>query len=281
MTTEGLAQPKAWRERANTIGYIAGGMEHQVSMLREILTQLPSPNKSTLSWEKPDGEQVSATCDELCGRQLSTAGLVERTAGGDWIPSKAAAEWLSNNDATFLARHLHAHVKFFGELLAAIGPNTTQSDILDVARSSYGLNWSTTDQVNRRSGWLRGLGMIELWGHKLVRTPEGESLLSSLALCSPDDATCDQSTEAFGATEDQGLLSYVSSLSDIDQESLRGRRPLIGYIPRGSNSANRDAEDGTLTPIAAIRKLVEIVGTGVTVEQLADLCVQEFGINKS
>jgi hypothetical protein len=281
MTAESLAAQKAWRERANTIGYIAGGMEHQVSMLREVLTQLPSPSKSTLSWKKPDGKQASVKCDELCGRQLSTAGLVERTADGDWIPSKAAAEWLNNNDAIFLAKHLHAHVKFFGEFLAAIGPNTTQSDILDIAKSSYGLNWRSTDQVSRRSGWLRGLGMIELWGHKVVRTPEGESLLSSLALCSPDDATRDQSAGSSDTIEDQGLLSYVSSLSDTDQESLRGRRPLIGYIPRGSNSANRDAEDTALTPMAAIRKLVEIVGEGVTIDEFADLCVQEFGINKS
>jgi hypothetical protein len=106
-------------------------------------------------------------------------------------------------------------------------------------------------------------------------------LLSSLALCSPDAATYDQSTEASSAIEDENVLNYVSSISDLDQESLRGRRRFIGYIPRGSNSENRDAEGAALTPTAAIRKLVETVGTGMAVEELADLCAQEFGINKS
>ena len=173
------------------------------------------------------------------------------------------------------------NVKFFGELLAAIGPDTKQTDLLEAARTSYGMNWSTADQVHRRAAWLKSLGMIEIWGQKVVRTSNGESLLARLVLCSPDEATGnipeDVSDEPVA---DEDVLSFVSNISDLDQENLRKRRALIGYIPRGKNSVNRDTEDSSLTPTAAVRTLVNLSSAGVTVEEFIDLCGQELGISK-
>ena len=281
MATEDLVVPKAWRDRSNTIGYITGGTEAQVSGLRQVLAQLPCNGKTTLVWETPNGKEVSANCEELCVHQLSMARLAERAPNGDWAPSRAAMEWFENDDPEFLASHLHANVKFFGELLGAIDADTTQSNLLEIAKSCYGMNWNSLDQVRRRTGWLRSLGMVELWGYKVVRTPEGDSLLSKLSLCTPDEATGLQVIEHASGIEDANLLDFMASIADLDQESLRGRRSLIGYIPRGINSANRDVEDSAMTPTAALRKILDIVDTGVAIEEFREVCGQELGISKS
>ncbi|HEY4463017.1 MAG TPA: hypothetical protein VGN41_10185, partial [Streptosporangiaceae bacterium] len=63
---------KAWRDRSNTIGYIPGGTEAQLAVLRQVLTQLPCHSKSTLRWQKPDGKEASAVCEQLCNHQLSS-----------------------------------------------------------------------------------------------------------------------------------------------------------------------------------------------------------------
>src|SRR6185312_11165353 len=120
--------------------------------------------------------------------QLSASALVERGPDDSWRATKGAEEWLANKDNFFLAGYLHANIKFFGEVLEAIGPDTTQADLLEIAKVSYALNWTSPDQVRRRTGWLRSLGMVELWGTKIVRTQSGDALLGQLELCSPDEA---------------------------------------------------------------------------------------------
>ena len=145
-------------------------------------------------------------------------------------------------DPFLLASHLHANVKFFGELLTAIGPESTQADLLDVAKNTYGLNWTSLDPVRRRTSWLRSLGMVELWGQKVVRTSSGDQLLDQLELCLPDEARGLPISEAEPSVLDNDVLDFLSGIAELDQEALRQRRPLIGYIPRGVNSTSRDTE---------------------------------------
>jgi hypothetical protein len=113
--------PKPWHDRANTIGYITGGTEARVFVLRQVLSKLPADGKAILTWAKPNGKEASAVCEDLCSHQLSASELAERTFDGQWIPTKPAAAWLENDAPVFLAAHFHANVKFFGELLEAIG----------------------------------------------------------------------------------------------------------------------------------------------------------------
>lgn len=276
-----LVTPKPWRDRANTLGYITGGSTAQVFVLRQVLSQLPQNGKSILSWKNLEGDAESAVCEKLCRGQLSTVAFVERTGANEWAPTEVAAEWLKNDDVSFLACHIHVNVKFFGEMLAAIGPDTKQTDLLEIARTSYGMNWRSADQVHRRAAWLKSLGMIEIWGQKVVRTSNGDSFLAQLVLCSQDEATGSVPENEYGGSiADEDVLRFVSSISDLEQENLRERRALIGYIPRGRNSANRDEEDSVLTPTAAVRTLVTLSSAGVTVEEFIDRCGQELGISK-
>ena len=274
--------PKPWQERANTLGYINGGTNGQAFALRQVLLQMPCNGDEVLHWKTLDGKEASAVCETLCKSQLSSAKFVERTPSGEWAPTKAMAIWLQNDDSSFLARHIHANVKFFGEMLASIGKDTSQVDLRDIACATYGMNWTTPDQVHRRSAWLRALGLIEVWTQKVVRTTAGDELLTKIKLCTPEEAAGGVRTEN-GAplVIDEEILHFVSGFSELDQKILAERRPIIGYIPRGVKSTNHDQEKSSSAPTAALRRIVKICGTGVTIDEFKDLCAQELGINKS
>lgn len=269
---------KPWRDRVNSLGYIAGGTEAQAELLRQVLKQLPCDGGESLEWRTAEGKSVSARCEDLCRRVLSAPGLAERSRRGQWQPSAYARQWLENEDNSFLAAHLHARVKFFGELLAAIGDQTKQADLLEVAKETYGLNWSSLSPVRDRTGWLRSLGLIELWGLQVVRTELGDALLEALPLCSPESARGEG--EDVAETDDgQGPLAFVGESVQLEQVDLKKRRALIGYIPRGNASEGRDG-NSTLTAAAALRRLVALLGDGVGLEEFSELCGSEFGISK-
>ncbi|MGW0966299.1 hypothetical protein [Streptomyces sp. NPDC002516] len=272
------AQVKPWRDRSNTIGYITGGMGAQVELLRQVLVQLPADSKATLNWETPEGKAVSVLCSDLCVAQLSSAGLVERSGKSTWVLSEYAQQWLDSEDDSFLAMKLHENVKFFGELLAAIGDNTKHADLLKVAQSEYGLAWSSMDQVRRRTGWLRSLGLIELWGVKVVRTPDGDALLESLNICTPE--------EAVGGVGDVqippgGIQVDFGDVAQLEQVDLRKRRALIGYIPRGKAPGSRGSEESSLTPTESIHLLVEMLGDGIGIDAFREKCSDELGISRT
>ncbi|MFJ6552802.1 hypothetical protein ACIQNT_11155 [Streptomyces luteogriseus] len=269
---------KPWRDRSNTIGYITGGMEAQVDLLQQVLAQLPADSRAMLHLNAPGGKTVSVECGDLCGTQLSAAGLVERSGSSTWVPSEYAQQWLRTQDSFFLAAKLHANVKFFGELLSAIGEDTKHSDLLKVARSTYGLNWNSPDQVRRRTGWLRGLGLIELWGQRVVRTTAGDTFLEQIAISSPEDATGVTQEEQVGSV---GLQFNLGDVAQLEQVDLRKRRALIGYIPRGNTSGNRDSGESSLTPTASIRLLVDMMGDGLAIEAFREKCSVELGISRN
>ena len=188
MLTPVSISPKPWLDRRFTICSLPGGTESQAFMLRGLLSKLPCAAGSTISWKNSSGKEISAGSEDRCIHELAALGLVLRNPKGQWIPSPIAGRWLSEEDPFLLASHLHANVKFFGELLTAIGPESTQADLLDVAKNTYGLNWTSLDPVRRRTSWLRSIGMVELWGQKVVRTSSGDQLLDQLELCLPDEA---------------------------------------------------------------------------------------------
>ncbi|WP_217246407.1 restriction endonuclease [Streptomyces sp. AC602_WCS936] len=273
---------KPWRDRANTLGYISGGIESQASMLRQILGQLPCNGKTSLIWKNLKGKEVSARCEELCRSQLSTAGLVvRREKEGQWAASDYSAQWLENPEPESLVIHFHNNVKFIGELLEGIGANTSQTDLLNLARDTYGLPWSSLDQIRRRTGWLRSLGMLELWGTQVVRTPSGEALLNQLDLCLPEEAKGDVAYSEEVASVDPEVMQYLSDSSGMDQDSLRGRRPLIGYIPRGTKSTSRDSDESSLSASEAVRNLISLLGNGITIEHFRNACAEQLGITHS
>lgn len=270
---------KKWQDRANTIGYISGGLAIQAALLRQVLERLPAKNKDIIYLTSQKGEEVAVECENLCVHQLSTTELVERDGHGGWRASVASQQWLQNADGFFLAAHIHARVKFFGELLEAVDSDTTHAHLLAVACDPYGLSWNSDDQVRRRVAWLRSLGFLELWKSRIVRTELGDRLLGGLDVCSPDDAA-----GAFfevPAVRDTNLMGRVEAILANGPEGIRNKKSLIGYIPRVDKEAEQDQTDGKMTPIGALRKIYDLVGDGVSVDVLRDKCEAAFGISRT
>ncbi|MFC1417869.1 restriction endonuclease [Streptacidiphilus cavernicola] len=271
---------KAWRDRSNSIGYLQGGTEAQVAMLRQVLNQLPCAGDEVLAWRTPEGKPVSGRCEDLCRRMLSPLGLAERPGETQWQPSAHARQWLASEDNSFLTAHLHTHVKFFGELLQAIGDQTKHADLLEVATETYGLNWSTLSPVRDRTGWLRSLGMVELWGQRVVRTELGDALLEVLPLCPPETARGEGEDAVELDGSEEALPEFFGDFIQLEQVDLRNRRALIGYIPRGIASDTRDG-DSALTVTAALWRLVELLSDGAGLEEFGELCGSEFSISRT
>src|ERR1700743_3572136 len=211
---------KSWQERANTLGYINGGTDGQTFALRQVLRQMPCSKGSVLHWKTLEGEDVSSPCEKLCTSQLSSANFVERVSTDEWAPTEELREWLQNDNSIFLARHIHANVKFFGEMLAAIGKETSQADLREIACETYGMNWKTIDQVHRRSAWLTTLGLLEVWGQKVVRTEAGEEFISQIQLCSPEEATGVNVADDSMLELSEESREFISGFSELDQQTL-------------------------------------------------------------
>ncbi|MEU5421480.1 hypothetical protein ACH4UT_03080 [Streptomyces sp. NPDC020799] len=245
-----------------------------------MLVQLPCDGNEPLEWQSPEGKSVSIRCEDLCRRVLSAPGLAGRSGEAQWQPSDFAQQWLENRDNSFLAAHLHANVKFFGELLLAIGDQTKHTDLLEVATKAYGLNWTTLSPVRDRTGWLRSLGLVELWGQRVVRTQQGDALLKVLPLCPPEIARGDEEMTSEPDGNEGERLAFFGSSLQLEQVDLRSRRALIGYIPRGNASESHDG-NSALTANSALRGLIALLGDGAELEGFSELCSSEFGISKA
>ncbi|MEI5098306.1 hypothetical protein RB200_06125 [Streptomyces sp. PmtG] len=270
---------KPWRERSNTLAHFPGGAQGQKEMLRQVLGQLPSPGEAMLTLTPSEGEALTGSCEDLCRRVLSAPGLAVRAEDGSWHPSSYAREWLENKDDLFLAAHLHANVKFFGELLLSIGDQTKQTDLQEAANSTYGLNWATVGPVRDRTGWLRSLGLLELWNYRVVRTEQGDHLVNVLPLCLPEAARGERLGGAEPAGPQPEQIVSLASSQQLEQSDLHNRRALIGYIPKGSASAGRGQEP--LSANAAVRKLIALLGDGRQLDELGELCGNAFGISRN
>ncbi|MGW5649043.1 hypothetical protein ACWEV3_05105 [Saccharopolyspora sp. NPDC003752] len=273
---------KPWRERSNTIGILPGKANEQTEPLRRVISQLPLPSGSRIELLSAQGEPKSLACDSLCRNQLTRGALVMRGADFEWVATNAARHWFESDDSAFLARHLHANVKLFGELLAAVDDETRTADLLQLA-GGYGLNWESPDQIFRRLGWLQSLGLVERWGFsRLVVTEQGRDFLSSIELCQPEEALGQGSN---GNEEPAEMIeasaSVAEAIADLDSRKLAERKVLIGYIPRGQKVSGRPTGSGQAGVLEAMRNFVELLGNGASTDELFRRANEQLGLKKS
>ena len=271
---------RKWTERSNTVGMLPGGTTFQVACLEQILRQLPVSRERSLALTTGMGEAIEIPADEVCRRQLSPMGLAVRDREV-WRPTEFSMRWLENtSDSASLAVHIHANCKFVGELIQEIGDDTTHEDLLRVARGKYSLSWEKLDPVRRRVAWLRSLGLVEMWGRRLVVTDSGKELLAYLPLASSDEALGqNSSSEAGDGAPIAGVSSVVQErLVVVNQDSLTKRRDPIGYIPRGAKRAGDGSAAGRLTALEGLRKAVGLIDVGATVEEFRSYAQQDLAV---
>lgn len=274
--------PKPWTDRVTTIPSLPGGIDAQANVLRAVLERLPADRSSVLS-VGANGTAVEVRVDDLMTRQLSRSGLVQRDPEDNWTTSPYGQVWLESGDPAFLLAVFHAHVKFVGELLKAIKDGLTHNDLLAVANAEYDLSWSSVDPVRRRTTWLRNLGFLEQWGTRLILTPAGEKILGELVLHDPAVARVAAEAEArrdSGGKVPTPAAIVQAQLDLLDQEALRKRRPLIGYIPRGAKASRGDSSFGS-EPIEALRVIVGLLGREASIDEFLSRCQASLGVKKS
>lgn len=273
---------KPWRDRSNTIGILPGKNNEQAEALRRTVSQLPLPANGQVNLVSAQGMPKVVSCESLFGKQLSRGALVTRDANSEWVPTTAVLHWTRSSDNMFLARYFHAKIKFFGELLAQINDDTRTADLLQLAER-YGLHWTSPDQIHRRIGWMQSLGLLERWGFsRLVVTEQGQSFLSTIEVCSPEEALGEVPV---GAEEQVELAeadeSVAEALASLTTKKLAERKVLIGYIPRGRNGPGRPSTAGQVGVLEAMRNFVEMLGEGASADEFFQRASEQLGQKKS
>jgi hypothetical protein len=274
---------RPWHDKAGSLGYLKGGSGSQVILLRQILESLPAEAGKIVKFATAEGDEVDFDLAEVCRTQLATSGLVERERQS-WRLTSEGHSWLENQDPFFLAACFHANVRFFGELLASIEENTTQTTLLAVARNRYLIEWKTADQVRRRVIWLRDLGFVELWGTRVVLTESGKKLKTVLIeeTFSPTEfAPVDESSAPAQALAPAPSWLQETIL-DSSAQALTQRRKNIGYIPRGTGRPGASTKDEPrIGIIEALCKFVSLAEEARDVEAFKAICADQLHMGSS
>ncbi|MGI5500842.1 restriction endonuclease [Lentzea sp. CA-135723] len=272
----------SWRDRSNTVGVIPGRSDDQANSLRRIIEQLPLVSGQNVTLTFNGGEVRSVVCDEFFTRQLTRGGIVVRSGKSVWDASPAVRHWFESGDDTFFARHLHANVKLFGELLAHINDQPEDGDFLKLAQR-FSLSWTSLDQIRRRLSWLQALGMLERWGHaKLVVTERGKEFLGEVELATPESVAPDLDPggdEVADLPEPQPFLA--TALDACCAEELAERKVLIGYIPKGRKSPGRPSQGAQPGMFDALRNFLDLIGSGASADEIFVKAEAAFGQKKS
>ncbi|MEU4426314.1 hypothetical protein AB0F81_37305 [Actinoplanes sp. NPDC024001] len=275
------SERKPWAERSQTIGALPGKRDDLLAALRVVLESLPAGPGTRISLVRANGTSVDADLEEICKRQLSAMGLVSRRHDGVWVPAVAASSWLADASSQSLAVYLHGRVKFFGELLQTLPETRGRADLLEKARS-FGLFWTSPDQIHRRITWFTALGLVERWGNKYVLTTSGEAFLDEVILTSPDEATKTPLITRLDEADLPDPADWVSRrIRELTPSTLRGRKSLIGYIPRGRNARGRDEAGAGQSLIESVKAVCDILGGGATAEEFFERCSVRLGMKRS
>lgn len=249
-----LPPVRLWADRASAMPYVAGGGENQIESLRTLLTDV---------LDRPDAGDVVAAVD-----RTRPTGVVERSGRSRWRVTEAGLLWLENREDVFLVGVLHASIKFVGELLYQVSLQTmAHSDLVEVARTEYDLIWTSPDQVRRRTTWLRCAGLLELrFDNYLEITEAGRGFLPRLALRPPNSELESTGSEVPAAEiiPPSGLIAQA--LGGLDDDALRGRRRLIGFLPAGKSV------------VPAIRSVVDAAQSGISREEWVQRFNRDFDL---
>jgi hypothetical protein len=207
-------------------------------------------------------------------QKVGACGLLQRNDRRTVTLSSAAEEWLASDSSDLLVGILHANVRYIGELLADCTDNEfTHQDLLSIANERYGLGWSSLDQIRRRTTLLRATGHLELrFDHKLIVTAAGRDLLSLITLQRLEDLPHRRVGLESAAIEiPQPAIAVRRLFDDLNAQSLRQRKPVIGYIPKGNQG---DAID-------SLRTLTGSMIPSITRQDFEAFCEREFGISEA
>jgi hypothetical protein len=224
--------------------------------------------QATIAWPTPS----DATKVRSAVHSLGPCGLTESAGRRAVRLTDSARRWLKTEDDNYLFAVLHAHIRFFGELLDELrSAELSHDEILGIANQRWGLDWRSLDPIRRRTSWLRACGLAELrFDHKITLTQAGVDLLSAIELQDPvllvRSAIDPGSDNRFDLPPPSAPVRRL--IDGLDEKSLRGRKQVMGYVPTGQG---RDI-------LASLRSVASTVMANISRGDLQQFCATTFDI---
>ncbi len=260
-----------WGRRRVSFPFLPGGHENYLTALRSVLEAVSTPvaRETLVPW----GNSDPSTPASEAANQLAPAGLVRRNQDDTVEVTEEARRWLESGDPAFLIVTFHANLRFVGELMDEIdGDGLTGTEIAEVARRHYRLDWATLDQVNRRMYWLRVTGVAEfLFTGKYVLTDLGRDILAHL-----DNVKRDQ----FELEDGQGAADVPDRISPLVSQLLESaaERGLSGRVGAGMSFVPKAGVYNTVQSLVA---QVDAATPSIGRDAFMDFCGREFTAKRS
>lgn len=202
---------------------------------------------------------------------MGSCGLVHRPDRKGYTSlTPEGAHVLEKRDFIYLIKVFHANVKFIGEALFLLREGRTHGDLNEAARDLYQLQWTTLDQVRRRTTWFRAAGLADLWkgSNRLILTDLGIRVCQELAIVNPTDLPGLRKNNIESVSLDDPGPLLAGEIQRLDQGGLAARKPQIGYIAGGSS-------------VAAIRIIVNMMSPEVERSSFLALCAEQLDVKES
>jgi ribosomal protein S19E (S16A) len=263
----GFPVVRKWPQRSSSTPWVPGSPDQIIENLRGLLAEIKSDGTPDRSFAWPTNGTTNTI--RAAVHSLGSCGLVNKK--GDHLElSDDAEQFLVSGDTDYLIATFHSNVRFVGELLAELETPKTHSELNSVASEKYLLEWSTLDQVRRRTNWLRTAGLIELWksGNKLALTDEGRRFSDRIQLVTLGEIPGSSSAQPLDFTLAPPSPKIRAELEALDQSALASRKTQWGYIAGGSSLDN-------------IKFLVNAFSPESSRAHFVRLCVDQLSVKES
>jgi hypothetical protein len=253
MAQTGSSARQTWMSKASALPQLPGGATEQLSQLQSFLRY--ADGDATSDWEADEvsTSRVQSTLAGLGFTTRSKSGIQLTEAGRFWLHGLSARE-------LFIA--LHNAYKYVGELLLFVESRQGAKidEILDDARG-FGLEWNSKDQIRRRVGWLRSLGLLRdgpEWLH--VVTGEGSEVLRTVELIK---------------------ISDLRPPDDDNPAELPPPPRLLGALIHDLDPSGRDLSLGFKAESDAATRFVGLLESSMTRAALAEAARHDFQLKPS
>ncbi|QGV77539.1 Lsr2 family DNA-binding protein [Streptomyces ficellus] len=265
---DGYPVPLPWLARASSAPHVPGGPAEIIGNLTALLRDIAADPTVDRPFGWPTGDRPTTLRKAL--HLLGTCGLLVRQSRPARVTLTEEAErFLAAGDPLHLLSVLHAHVRFMGEALAAVGDGLSHDELNGAALRDYGLKWDSLDQVRRRVYWLRAAGVVDYWSNgRILLNERGRRFLERLELADAEQLPHRRPSSPQPPELPPTPAPLASGLEEAGQDALRSRKRLVGYIAGGVR-------------VDALARLVNAAVPSIDRGDFLDFCVGEFGVRES
>jgi hypothetical protein len=195
---------------------------------------------------------------------IKLIGLIERESANEWVATPAGSAWVTTGYDIDLARIMHSHVWYFGEIIheLEVSGKLTFSELM-TRSSRYSLNGRyeplKRNGMTSRMALLEGTGLIVNVGNNYFKaTPLGKAFRRSVPVVDPVDPIAMPSSElASGsstvpATDEEAIVSPPDPPIVVDNPSVLTREDSRSGIAENLLLAAKRSEKSIELEIAAV-----------------------------